>query len=80
MIIYLAEDPQTGRISARPSGPFARIDLPRGPDGEGWSFRRCEIEDWVWKNMLLGVIPADKQDELHLGWWADGEPIEEGVP
>jgi hypothetical protein len=73
MKLYLAKDPETGRISARPGEPFTRRDLPIGPDGNGWAFRETDIEDYVWKSMLLGIIPAAKQDELHLQWWEDGK-------
>ncbi len=80
MRIYLGKDPETGRISAQERSFIRDRDLPYGISGEGWEHRWVEVEDWVWKNLLMGLIPYDKQDELHLHWWDQGLPTNPMAP
>lgn len=68
--VWLAQDPESGRITAQ-AHEWQDGDFPPGPRGQGWRRRQLDVDDEVWRDVLSGKTSPNKQDELHLQWWAE---------
>jgi hypothetical protein len=69
--VWLALDPETGRITAQ-DRPIERTELPPGLRGEGWPRRTVDVPQQTWTKTLKATYSPDSQDRLHRGWWEAG--------
>lgn len=73
MIVWMACDPQTGRISLQ-GREFMDIDFPPGFRGRDWEIRQGKLDDTVYADLLAGKIPWGEQTPIHLTTWEEAAP------
>lgn len=70
MQIWLAQDPETGRVSAQ-DRPFEASDFPPGERGSGWECRALDVPAQTWTKLLRATYSPNAQDAMHRGWWKE---------
>lgn len=70
MRVWLAKDPETGRITAQ-GRPITEEDLPRGARGFGWERRDLEVPQATFTKVLTGSYAGETADRVHLRWWEE---------
>lgn len=70
MIIWLALDPRTLRVTAQ-DREFSDGDFPPGRRGLGWSIRSLEVPAQTWTKLMRATYSPSAQDDLHRRWWVE---------
>lgn len=68
MILWLALDPETRRVTAQ-AREFRDGDFPPGLRGAGWPRAQINAGNGVLDRILDGSMEGHEVDASHRGWW-----------
>ena len=68
--VWLAQDPETGRITAQ-ARDWQDTDFPPGARGKGWKRREAEVPTGTFTKTMRASLSGEAVDAAHLRWWEE---------